>query len=394
MSFVILLTILLGLAAAILVIPALIFFVECLASLFVRAESRVTRARDASVVVMIPAHDEEEGIGATLADVRSQLGPGDRMVVVADNCTDGTAGVARSAGAEVIERVDPERRGKGYALELGIDRVSPSPPDVLIVVDADCRLDPGSIDALVHRTLETLRPVQADYVLEPSDRSPLSMISALAFLVRNRVRPRGLRRLNQPCHLFGTGMAFPWPVIRTAPIFGASLVEDLTMGIELALRGHEPLLCIEAGVRSDLPGPRSAAMQQRRRWEHGHLATLLHYAPKLIREGIVRRRPGLVAMGADLVVPPLALLVSLLVIVFSMGCALVLLDGRTEPAWISGTALALVVLGVALGWARYGRKAVPFRYLLTVPLYLLWKVPLYASFILGNRQREWRRTKR
>jgi len=389
-----LLTFLVAVAAAIIAIPALIFFVECLASLFLPTGKPVARPGGVSVAVMVPAHDEEEGIGATIAEVQSQLGPGDRLLVVADNCSDGTAGLARAAGAEVIERSDPERRGKGYALAYGIDRLDPSPPDIVMVVDADCRLTPGSIDALVQRALETGRPVQADYLLRPTERSPLSMISALAFLVRNRVRPRGLRRLNQPCHLDGTGMAFPWSVLRAAPDLGANIVEDLAMGIELALLGHEPLFCIEAGVRSDLPSSPSAALQQRRRWEHGHLATLLEQGPRLIREGIQRRRPGLIAMGADLIVPPLTLLVGLLILVLGVAGLLVLLGGPTFPAWIAGVALGLVGLGVALGWARYGREAVPFRYLLLVPVYLVWKIPLYVSFALGRRERNWRRTER
>ena len=388
------LTILVAVAATVLAFPASVFFVECFASLFLRAGRIATRPSDISVVVMVPAHDEAEGIGATLVDVQSQLGPNDRILVVADNCNDDTAQLARSAGAEVIERLDDERRGKGYALTHGIGHLTPNPPDVLIVVDADCRLSPGSIDALVRNAVETNRPIQADYVLQPTNRSPLSMISALAFLVRNRVRPRGLRRLNQPCQLDGTGMAFPWTVIRTAPGLGPSIVEDLTMGIELALLGHEPLFCIDAGVRSDLPSSRRAAMQQRRRWEHGHLATLLHQGPRLLREGVVQRRLGLIAMGADLIVPPLALLVGLLVLVLVVASGLVLFGGSTAPLWIAGSALAIVGLGVGIGWARYGRKAVPFRYLLLVPVYLLWKVPLYLSFLVGRRERGWKRTER
>ena len=163
---------------------------------------------------------------------------------------------------------------------------------------------------------------------------------------------------------------------------------------ELALLGHEPVFCIDAGVRSDLPGSRSTAMQQRRRWEHGQLATLMQYGPRLIRDGILRARPGLIAMGADLMVPPLALLVGLLLLVLGAAGVLVLLGGSTLPAWIAGGALGLVGLGVAIGWVRYGRNEVPFRYLLLVPLYVAWKVPLYFSFLLGRREKRWRRTDR
>ncbi len=389
-----LLTILAALAAAILAIPALIFFVECFASVFLRAEKEVARPPGVSVRVMVPAHDEEEGIGAMLAEVQSQLAPDDSVLVVADNCTDETVRLARAAGAEVIERTDAERRGKGYALAYGIEHLTPSPPDVLIVIDADCRLTPGTINALVRSAVETMGPVQADYVLQATDRSPISMISALAFLVRNRVRPRGLLRLNQPCHLDGSGMAFPWSVVRTAPGLGANIVEDLTMGIELALLGHEPQLCIDAGVRSDLPSSRPASMRQRRRWEHGQMAALLEYGPRLIREGVLRGRPGLIALGADLMVPPLALLVGLLVLVLGAAGVLVLVGGSTVPAWIAVVALGLIGLGVAVGWARYGRKEIPLRYLLLVPIYVAWKLPLYLSFLVGRRERRWRRTDR
>ena len=381
-------------AAAILAIPALIFFVECFASLFLRAEKEVARPAGISVRVLVPAHDEEEGIAAMLADVQSQLTPGDGILVVADNCTDGTARLARAAGAEVIERTDLERRGKGYALTYGLEHLTPSPPDVLIVIDADCRLTPGTINALVRSAVETMGPVQADYVLQPTERSPISMISALAFLVRNRVRPRGLLRLNLPCHLDGSGMAFPWSVVRTAPGLGASIVEDLTMGIELALLGHEPQLCIDAGVRSDLPSSRPVSIRQRRRWEHGHMAAVLQYGPRLISEGVLRGRPGLIAMGADLMVPPLALLVGLLLLILGAAGVLVLVGGSTVPAWIAGMALGLIGLGLAVGWARYGRREIPLRYLLLVPLYVAWKVPLYLSFLVGRREQRWRRTDR
>ena len=389
-----LLAIPLALGAAILAVPAAIFFVECVASLFLPLGKRVLRPEGLSVVVLVPAHDEEDGVGVTVTGVRSQLTSGDRVLVVADNCGDLTAERARAAGAEVLERSDPQHRGKGYALAYGFEHLKADRPDVVLVLDADCRLTPGSVDALVQRVSETGRPVQADYVFSPAERSPLSMISSLATLVKNRVRPRGLRRLGQPCQLTGTGMAFPWVAIAAAPELEGNIVEDLAMGAELALLGHEPILCIDAGTRSELPTGRQASTQQRRRWEHGHMATLLQYGPRLISDGIRRGRPGLVALGADLMVPPLSFLVALLLAVLALALLLHWLGGPSLPLQISGFALGLVAVGVGVGWLRYGRQTVPFRYLLLVPLYLLWKVPLYFSFLLGRRERQWKRTER
>jgi len=94
-----LLAILVAVAAAILSMPALIFFVECLASLFLTSRRQVARPEGVSVAVLIPAHDEKEGIGPTVTGVQSQLAPGDRVLVVADNCTDNTSDLAVGSGA-------------------------------------------------------------------------------------------------------------------------------------------------------------------------------------------------------------------------------------------------------------------------------------------------------
>ena len=102
----------------------------------------------------------------------------------------------------------------------------------------------------------------------------------------------------------------------------------------------------------------------------------------------------MIALGADLIVPPLALLVGLLLLALGAAGLVILAGGPVFPAGIAAIALALVGLGVAMGWARYGRKAVPFRYLLLVPLYVIWKIPLYVSFLFGRRERQWRRTER
>jgi cellulose synthase/poly-beta-1,6-N-acetylglucosamine synthase-like glycosyltransferase len=91
-----------------------------------------------SIAVLVPAHNEAAGIGATLRSIRAQLQHGDRVLVVADNCIDDTAAAASAAGAETIERHDPARRGKGYALDFGVRYLTLAPPEVVIIVDADC----------------------------------------------------------------------------------------------------------------------------------------------------------------------------------------------------------------------------------------------------------------
>ena len=92
--------------------------------------------------------------------------------------------------------------------------------------------------------------------------------------------------------------------------------------------------------------------------------------------------------------PPLALLTGLSI---ALICAAGVAAALGAPSWtmlVASLALALIAIAVAIAWLRYGRRQVPFRYLLAAPLYLLWKLPLYLSFALGRRERQWRRTER
>src|SRR5216684_5961806 len=106
--------------AACLAVPTVVFVIEiCAASFLARREAPRTAQRRGTVAVLIPAHDEEKGILTTLNDIKPQLRPNDRLLVVADNCTDDTAAIAASGGAEVTVRSDPSKIGKGYALDSG-----------------------------------------------------------------------------------------------------------------------------------------------------------------------------------------------------------------------------------------------------------------------------------
>ena len=216
----ILVSVILFLAALILLIPTAVLFVECVAALLPARRSRprgeVVRP---TIAILVPAHNEAWGIEATLQTLLPQLATGDRLVVIADNCEDETAAISRQAGATVIERQNLELRGKGYALDFGLQFLAANPPDVVAIVDADCLVSPGSIEKIAQLAIEQTRPVQATYLLtRPARPSPKDAVSVLAFTVKNLVRPFGLRQLGLPNLLTGTGMALPWSLIHTVSL--------------------------------------------------------------------------------------------------------------------------------------------------------------------------------
>ncbi|MCA9260330.1 MAG: glycosyltransferase, partial [Planctomycetales bacterium] len=130
------------LIAVIASIPAWVFAGECLASLLPMRRWRLDAAHRPQIAVLIPAHNEEQAIGDTVRSVAAQLEEVDRLIVIADNCTDATAACARAAGAEVWERQDDLRRGKGYAILFAHERLREQPPEVVVSVDADCQPEP------------------------------------------------------------------------------------------------------------------------------------------------------------------------------------------------------------------------------------------------------------
>ena len=381
--------------ALILLAIVLVVLGECvLGVLPVRDTHAVPELTQPRAVVLVPAHDEEAGIEQTIVDLKRDLDPQDRVLVIADNCTDETAKVARRSGAEVIERAAPERRGKGYAISFGVESLEADPPDVLVIVDADCVLVEGSLPTLIQRAHETGRPVQAEYLFAPPHGSGMAVVSALATIVRNQARPRGLLRLGLPCHLTGSGMAIPWFVMEQCPPMHGYIVEDMLMGIEFALLGHPPLHCPSAGVRSLLPERDDAAIQQRTRWEHGHLMTALDQVPRLLSAGLSRGSVDLIAMGVDLLVPPLALLLLLHLAL----CVPAIVVGALLGSWfafkVTIASLVLLTAAVLLSWSRFGRPQIPLRHIAQVPGYVLKKIPIYLSFLRGRRESDWRRTER
>lgn len=329
------------------------------------------------VAVLVPAHDEEAGIGEIVARLRSQLAAGDRLLVVADNCSDATAAIARRAGAEVAVRHDLARRGKSYALDYGIRMLAQDPREVVIIVDADCLADDGALDTLARRVQQSGRPVQALYMMYAPTRERLkSRIGEFAWLIKNLVRPLGYHRAGLPCQLMGTGMAFPWGLISKAPIASGHLVEDMKLGLDLAAAGVPPLFCPEARVWSSFPAS-SGEGTQRARWEHGHLGMICSEAPRAAIAALRARNLPLLALAADMAVPPLALLALLIGAAFMLSAGAWLAAGAMLAFQCAAALLVLFLVPVVVAWWRYGRQVISPWDLVLAAWYALAKIPLY-----------------
>jgi cellulose synthase/poly-beta-1,6-N-acetylglucosamine synthase-like glycosyltransferase len=387
---------LLSVIAGCLAVPTFVFVIEICAACFVTRPGEAAPAqRRGTVAVLIPAHNEGAGLVATLNDVKAQLRPGDRLVLVADNCTDDTADVATSEGAEVTIRSDETRIGKGYALDWGINHLAADPPAIVLVIDADCRLAPGTIDRLADACAHSQRPMQSLYLMTaPAGPTINHQVAEFAWRVKNWVRPLGLNAMTLPCQLMGTGMAFPWHIIRGADLCSGFIVEDLKLGLELADAGHPPMFYPAAVVTSTFPTSVEGAKTQRHRWEQGHIGLILTKSPALFLSAVLGLNKELFTLTLDLIVPPITVLALLLTAMVFLTTIAGLAHISLVPMMISLVSTFLMIAATILAWFKCGRDILPPKSLVLIGQYGLAKLKLYGAVLLGLRISRWIRTDR
>jgi cellulose synthase/poly-beta-1,6-N-acetylglucosamine synthase-like glycosyltransferase len=395
MSFV---SYLLAFMALLLAIPVSLFFIEVIAARVLperRPAPNSNKDIRQRIAILVPAHNESSGILPTLNDIKGQLFAGDRVIVIADNCTDDTAAVAAAAGAETVERNELTKPGKGFALDFGLEHLSQDPPAVVIFIDADCRLEEGAIEHLIKACTLTHRPAQALYLMRAPMESTINYrVAEFAWLVKNWVRPLGLNALNFPCQLMGTGMAFPWQVIRSVNLASGSIVEDLKLGLDLAKSGSPPIFCTSARVTSQFPWSVEGATSQRKRWEEGHISMILTTFSQCIYQAVTRKNLGLLVLALDMAIPPLSLLVILLVGMFSVAGVAVLLGLSSAALVISSTCIVAFILAVFASWTEYGSGILPPSAIISVASYVFAKLPIYRRLLSSSDDPKWTRTDR
>jgi cellulose synthase/poly-beta-1,6-N-acetylglucosamine synthase-like glycosyltransferase len=377
-------------------VPVAVLAIEVVASLLPRRYPQSPAlSAPCSLAVVVPAHDEGENLLPTLTDIRLQLGPHDRLIVIADNCTDNTAEIAGSAGATVLVRTDPLKRGKGYALSFAIEQLSKDPPDYVIFIDADCRLDHTVLGRLRDACGSSRRPVQACYLMKQPEGTPLDhRLAEFTWLIRNYVRPLGLRALGLPTQLMGSGMIFPWPVIASAPLASADIVEDLNLGLDLAAAGHPPIFLPDVAITSSFAASEAGRTSQRERWIFGHLKTIVGRAPLLLVKAVRTFNPALFALGLDLLVPPLSLFGFLLVLLFIASAVVALASGRYLAILLSAADFLALFAAVFLAWFAFGRAIFPLSAMHQIGSAVAARIRLYILVACGKASSAWVRTDR
>jgi cellulose synthase/poly-beta-1,6-N-acetylglucosamine synthase-like glycosyltransferase len=342
----------------------------------------------------VPAHNEAAGITRTVKNLLKLAWPKNqfRVLVVADNCTDETAEVARAAGADVLVRTDTEKRGKGYALAFAFNQSRlDANSDAVVIVDADSEASPNLLEAFAIRIEDGAVAVQAHYGVLNASASWRTRLMAIALGSFHKLRSRGRERLGVSCGIRGNGWGVTHALLGSLPYQAFSLTEDIEFGIELGLAGHRVEYVDEASVDGEMVTGAEAAKSQRQRWESGRFALIAAKLPALLRTAVKRPSATCLDLAADLLVMPLSYLVLTICALIVLGILAWYLLGLAVFLWVGTVDIAIIVLYVLRGWRLSEVGARGLWDLARAPAFIIWKVMLMLS---GRANRQWVRTDR
>ena len=351
--------------------------------------------------ILVPAHNEASVIRECLQSLMSFAYPADlqRVIVIADNCTDETAVIARSTGALVRERHDPGKRGKGYALDWAFKRLlseDDSWTDAVLVFDADTRVDPHFLTHMDARLQSGGLVLQGHYSLHNPFYNWRTALLYSALLLHNRVRPLARQALGWTTLLKGNGMCFARSVVERFGWSAYSLAEDIEFTTTLLDGGVRVEAVPMALLYAEAPQTSRQASSQRMRWEGGRFTLARRDGLRIFFEAIRMRSFAKLDWAMDLLTPPMGILIGVPILMFAFNGLLSMIWGGVLGlvAWAWLTALLGACAYVLGGLLISGADRRAYLYLLCTPLFLLWKLRIYALMLLNRGPKGWVRTER
>ena len=354
--------------------------------------------------VLISARNEANVIGNLIDCLHSQTYPSELIDIwlVADNCTDNTAEVARNMGCHVIERFNKEQVGKGYALTYLLDQMNESgasdPYDAFFVFDADNKLDKHYIE-------EMNKGFQAGFKILTSYRNSVNLSdnwvssgSALWFIRESRFVSASRMWLGNSCHEGGTGFMFSQEIMRRNNGWKFHLLtEDLEFTMDSVLHGDRIGYCGTAILYDEQPVTFAQSWRQRLRWSKGFLQVFRYYGPALIKRAV--RERDFSAVDFTLLLCPFTVLgiARVLLGMLFAACGFVTWQSQLNSltGWTSGIVISVIgMMGLAALTIVAERDHVGatnkelLAYVLAFPIYMLSYVPI--SFQAVFAKSEWK----
>jgi len=244
--------------------------------------------------MIVAAHNEEVVIGKLIESMLNQNYPRELfdIFVIADNCTDNTAKIARKYGVYVYERFNKEQRGKGYALEWMFDKIFKMKKqyDAVAIFDADNLVSKNWCKEINSKMLEGYKVVQGYIDSKNPNDSWISASYSIAFWTQNRMYQLARSNVGLSNQIGGTGFAIDIDILKEFGWGATCLTEDLEFSCKLILNGEKVGWAHDAIIYDEKPLTLKQSWVQRRRWMQGFTDVASRYFFKLLKKGLKERK--------------------------------------------------------------------------------------------------------
>lgn len=364
---------------------------------FLKNTSRKRHAPRKSFAVLVAAHNEEQVVGALIDNLKKLDYPQELydVFVICDNCTDGTAEIARSMGVYACERTNYHLRGKGYAIEWMLKELwgMPRQYDAVVMFDADNLVNPDFLQLMNDDLCEGHRVIQGYLDTKNPGDSWITAAYAITYWYCNRLWQLSRTNLKMSNFLGGTGMCFDSALLKDMGWGATSLVEDLEFSMRCVKRNIYPVLNYDAKVYDEKPVSFRASARQRLRWMQGHFNVARNYFFPLLWASIKERN----LVKFDAAIYSMSVYNTLLGFVLTMVLWIDMAIPAPDiihsvysylPWWLIAVAgLATVLQFPASMMLEKVRSRKMYAHLLSLPFFLIswWPITFYAFFTQNNK---------
>ena len=352
--------------------------------------------------VFIPAHNEEIVIENIVDNLKQLNYPKDSydIYVIADNCTDNTAAAARAAGANVLERNDSKKRGKGYALQWAFEKVlydEGSDYDGAVIFDADNLVSRNFLREMNNKLCDGHKVIQGYIDSKNPNDTWITASYSIAFWSSNRLFQCARSFLGMSCEIGGTGFCVDVEVLKRIGWNATCLVEDLEFTMKLMLNNIKVGWAHEAIVYDEKPLTLAQSWRQRRRWMQGFADVCSRYFVRLFIKGTRERNAALIDCAVYTLQPYVLLAGGIMLLIppinaYIMDYDLYILSLSIAPEFFRLYGIVQLIL-IPLCLFYDGKMS--WKLLLFYPVYMLYCltwIPIAIEGIIMMKNKDWNHT--
>lgn len=348
--------------------------------------------------LLIPAHNEELLLEKLLSSINKQDYPRHKysVLVVADNCKDKTASVARHNNAEVVERNNEIQQGKGYALKYGLEILEYERKyyDAIFVVDADSIVEKNALKELNQAIQKGARIIQCTNAIANPDDSWFTRLMDVSRSLGNEVLEPAKEKMGLSSHLMGNGMCFVRDVITKYGWDAFTVGEDWEYYAKVVLKGERVAFVRKARVYHRESVNIRQATSQRLRWSSGRFAVATTHGIRLLTNGLIGGSIKKMDAAMPLLLPNPSLGISLTVMMFFVSIIAAPPDHLAFYAGLYGLLAIVQFVFFLVGIAYVNNKKMKLLAILFAPVFIFWKTGLDMLSVAGLGRRSWVRTER